>query len=109
MVLGSSTAQVLLKYAGMHAAERQISIQLLMQDWAIWAAGIALAFSMLCWLTALRKIKLAVAYPCTALIYVITPLVSYLLFDDQLKIGYLFGLASIVPGVILTTGGVVRE
>ena len=61
---------------------------------------------MLCWLMTLRNMPLAVAYPWTALIYVLTPLVSAVLFGDVLSAKYMLGMTSIIAGVVLTSGGV---
>lgn len=61
---------------------------------------------MVCWLLTLRQLPLASAYPWTALIYVLTPLTSAVLFDDVVNTKHVIGMACIVAGVFFSADGV---
>ncbi len=101
-----ATSQVLLKFAGLSVAPRADMFHALVVNHWFWGSLLASAAGMGCWLVTLRQISLAAAYPWTALIYVITPLVSTVLFDDLLGLKYMAGIASIVAGVFITARGV---
>jgi drug/metabolite transporter (DMT)-like permease len=106
MVACMATAQVVFKFAGIHAAsEPDIPQAILANPW-LWGGLACAAAGTLCWLLALRTLSLARAYPWTATIYVLTPLASALLFGDVLDGKFLLGMTLIAGGVILTTGGV---
>lgn len=103
-----ATAQVLLKFAGIHAAAHfNVFHAFLANPW-FWGALLAAAIGMVCWLMALKKMPLAIAYPGTALIYVIAPLASAALFGDPLTVQYILGMASIIAGVCLIGFGTAR-
>ena len=107
MITCMAASQVFLKLAGTHAAAGHLDVlhAFLANPW-LWCALLATGAGFLCWLLTLRTLSLATAYPWTALIYVITPLASALLFGDVLNGKYVFGMATIIGGVLLTTGGV---
>jgi len=107
MIACMAASQVFLKLAGSHAATGRLDVlhAFLANTW-LWCGLLATGAGFVCWLLTLRNMSLAVAYPWTALIYIITPLASALLFGDVLNGKYVLGMARIVAGVILTTGGV---
>ena len=96
-------AQVMFKFAGNYIIGHDLIISTLIFNPWLWLGLLATLFGMICWLFTLRKLPLAIAYPWTALIYVITPFVSSILFNDILNTKYLLGLCSIILGVLLTT------
>jgi drug/metabolite transporter (DMT)-like permease len=106
MILLMSTAQLFFKQAGIYASNYQAWHQALALNPWLWIGLLASAVAMLCWLHTLRHMALSSAYPWTALIYVLTPLSSALLFGDQLSAHYLIGMTIIIAGVFLTAGGV---
>ena len=59
--------------------------------------------AMALWLMILRQLSLSEAYPWTALIYIITPIASTIIFGEILKPQYFLGLALVVVGVVITT------
>jgi len=109
MVISMTAAQVCLKLAGRGVAGRfDLVSALLLSRW-LWL-GLALSgLGLVCWLLTLRQLPLAKAYPWTASIYLLSPLVSAALFGDALTGKYLMGMASIVVGVSLTVGSVGAE
>jgi len=76
----------------------------ILNSW-LWTAIIASGLGALFWLFALRCLPLSIAYPWTAMIYVLTPLFSALVFKDVLSFQYGIGITFIVFGVFITTFG----
>jgi multidrug transporter EmrE-like cation transporter len=106
MVLCMAAAHVFLKFAGIQASlQFDVAHAFIDNSW-LWAGLLASGFGAICWYVTLRSLPLAVAYPWTALIYVLTPLASWVLFDDVLTLKYMIGMSGIVIGVLLTTRGV---
>lgn len=99
-------AQVLLKFAGIHASIRFDMLHAFLGNPWLWSGLLASSVGMLCWLMTLRIMPLAMAYPWTALTYLLTPLVSILFFDDVLNAKYILGMASVVAGIFFTASGV---
>ena len=99
-------AQVMYKFAGLWSlSHSELVAAFVLNPWLWGGLGCAL-LGLVLWLLALRRLPLAVAYSWTALIYVFTPMVSSLVFDDLLRAQYLVGLALIASGVVVTTRGV---
>lgn len=105
MIFFMATAQVMFKLAGNHAAAQSDPAQIFMNNAWLWAGLVSSAVGMVCWLLTLHKMPLSRAYPWTAMIYVITPLASAVIFDDVLTGQYLLGMACIVLGVYITASG----
>lgn len=109
MILCMTTSQVLLKYAGIYAATYvNLVDSFLFNPW-LWSALCASGVGMFCWMLTLRHLPLSVAYPWTALIYGITPLLAAWLFSEILTGRYAIGLMLIFAGVLLTSRGVTAE
>lgn len=105
MVCSMTTAQLAFKMAGLKSLEAaDLMDSWLLNSW-MWMAFVASGLGMLFWLLALRRLPLSIAYPWTAMIYVLTPLLSALVFRDLLSIRYGIGMAFIVFGVVITTSG----
>jgi undecaprenyl phosphate-alpha-L-ara4N flippase subunit ArnE len=58
------------------------------------------------WVLALREVPLSIAYPFTALAFVLVPVASAFLFGDALGPRYFLGLAMVVGGVWILGSGV---
>ena len=58
------------------------------------------------WVLALREVPLSIAYPFTALAFVLVPLASAALFHETLGARYFIGLAFVVGGVWILGSGV---
>ena len=105
-MIGSMTAaQIFFKMAGLESLEGVG----LMKSWILnpwlWVSLVASAVGMLFWFFVLRCLSLSIAYPWTAMIYVLTPLCSVLVFSDLLTTQYGVGMLFIVLGIFITTSG----
>ena len=58
------------------------------------------------WVLALREVPLSIAYPFTALAFVLVPLASAAIFPEPLGPRYFIGLAFVVGGVWILGSGV---
>ena len=106
MILSMTAAQVLFKYAGNYMLGQSSFIIGLFLNFWLWFGLLISGVGMLFWVLILRKLPLSRAYPWTAFVYVLTPLISVVLFDDVLSVRYLLGLSCIVAGIFLTAGSV---
>ncbi|QNK01049.1 hypothetical protein [Dyella telluris] len=106
MIVCMTASQILLKFAGLHSVEHAGALEGFVRNPWLWAALTVSAGGICCWLLTLRRLPLAVAYPWTALIYVITPLASAWIFTDVLNGRYAMGMLLILSGVVLTSRGV---
>ena len=59
------------------------------------------AFATVFWLYILQRMPLSLAYPFSALAMVIVPIVSIVIFKEQLQSNYWLGSACIILGVII--------
>lgn len=69
---------------------------------SIWAALVLYGVGMLVWLNVLRTTPLYLAYPLTALCFVLVPVMSSLLLGEPLKPSILLGAAIIILGVVVS-------
>lgn len=106
MIVSMTTAQIMLKLAGNYATEQHELLHSFVSNSWLWISLLASSIGMVCWLLTLRQLPLASAYPWTALIYVLTPLTSAVLFDDVVNTKYVIGMACIVAGVFFSADGV---
>ncbi len=106
MIACTTLSQVLLKFAGLYSAAHPGALAGWLGNPWLWAAVGASCGGICCWLLTLRRLPLAVAYPWTALVYVLTPLAGAWLFAELLNARYAIGIACILAGVLLTSGGV---
>lgn len=105
MVCSMTIAQLFFKMAGLKSLEVvDFMGAWILNPW-LWTAFVASGLGMIFWLFALRHLSLSIAYPWTALIYVLTPLFSTLFFHDLLSIQYGIGMTFIVFGIFITTSG----
>lgn len=103
-----TVAQLFFKLAGIRSLEEIGVIEsFLLNSW-VWASFVATATGTICWFFALRQLPLSIAYPWTAMIYVLTPLCSVFVFQDLFSIQYGIGMGFIVVGIFITTSGVTK-
>lgn len=79
-------------------------IRLLLNPWVI-TAILAAFGAMICWMGAMTKFELSKAYPFMALNFVLVGAASIWLFDEQLSVGKVAGVALIVFGLIVLSRG----
>jgi undecaprenyl phosphate-alpha-L-ara4N flippase subunit ArnE len=103
-VLLNGSAQLLLRKAAVTGATPAEPLSLLRNGWFMVGLG-AYAVSVLTWLLVLRKVPLAVAAPFVALVYVLVPLASRMLFDDHVNSRMWIGMLLVVCGVTLVAQG----
>lgn len=105
MIALMTFAQLLFKQAGLHAnSHPEWYLALALNPWL--AIGLAAsAAGMGCWLLALRRLALSTAYPWTAFTYILTPIGATALFGEVITSRYVVGMALIVTGVVVATGG----
>lgn len=60
------------------------------------------AVTILVWIYVLRTLPLSLAYPLTALSYVVVPLLSYLFLQEKMGWQAVVGSAVIIVGVVIT-------
>ncbi len=68
---------------------------------AIIAACVLYAITTVIWVWVLKHAPLSLAYPFTALSYIITPLLSYFLFDEKLNLQFTVGSFVLMLGIII--------
>ena len=107
MILCMVASQILLKFAGLHLVTHVDTLEGFVRNPWLWAAICSSVGGICCWLLTLRRLPLSVAYPWTALIYVITPLAGSFIFAEELKGSYAIGIVLILSGVVLTSRGVI--
>ncbi len=97
-VLIGVAGQMLLK-SGADAGQEGLLAQFLAPQSII---GLGLYFlAALCYMYALRKLPVSVAYPMVSLSYVVVALAAYWLYGEPLALPKLAGIALICAGVIL--------
>jgi len=68
---------------------------------AIIAACVLYAITTVIWVWVLKHAPLSLAYPFTALSYVITPVMSYFLFNEKLNLQFTMGSLILMLGIII--------
>jgi undecaprenyl phosphate-alpha-L-ara4N flippase subunit ArnE len=106
-VLLNGGAQLLLRQAAMTGATPTSPATLLRNTWFM--AGVAAyGVSVLTWLFVLRRVPLSIAAPFVALVYVLVPLASRVLFSDPISTKMWLGMLLVVLGVTLVVEGAPR-
>ena len=97
----------LLKKRGADSAVAQsvIDVSQLRSGW-VWLSVIAGIGSLLCWLNALRTIRLSVAYNLTGLQHVLVPICSWRLLNETIEGRQWIGIALVFLGVMITAPAV---
>lgn len=99
-VVLNAAAQLLLRQAAMTGAAPTAPLSLLRNTWFL-CGLLAYAASVLTWLLVLRRVPLTIAAPFVALVYVIVPLASRVLFADTINVRMWVGMLLVVAGVTL--------
>ncbi|MCP4875428.1 MAG: EamA family transporter [Gammaproteobacteria bacterium] len=68
---------------------------------AVIAACVLYAITTVIWVWVLKHVPLSLAYPFTALSYVITPVLSYFLFNEKLNLQFALGSLLLMVGIII--------
>lgn len=105
MVLCTTASQIFFK----KAAEYSLALDGLAFGWILnpWLLS-ALLLSVLgagFWIVALKRLPLSAAYPWTASVYVLTPIMSTLVFHEHISLKYFAGLFLICSGVFFASRG----
>ncbi|HEX7670902.1 MAG TPA: EamA family transporter [Polyangiaceae bacterium] len=100
----NGSAQLLLRQAALTGAVPTNPLTLLRNGWFMLGL-VAYGGSVLTWLFVLRRVPLSVAAPFVALVYVLVPLASRLLFADSVSPRTWLGMLLVVLGVTLVATG----
>jgi undecaprenyl phosphate-alpha-L-ara4N flippase subunit ArnE len=103
-VILNGSAQLLLRQAALTGAVPTNPLTLLRNAWFM-GGLVAYGGSVLTWLFVLRRVPLSVAAPFVALVYVLVPLASRLLFADSVSPRMWLGMLLVVFGVTLVATG----
>lgn len=68
-----------------------------------WLSLVLYGSATLLWIYILQQIPLSMAYPFVALGFVVVPIASWALFNEQINIFYLAGVAFIICGLVIIT------
>ena len=117
LVVGSAASGHILLKAGMiqigHIGVAQLSDPISLFRTAvvrpyIWVALFAYGASFLMWAVLLSRIKLSIGYPLLAVLFVIVPVASLIMFNEPISTRQWVGIVVISVGVLLATGGIVQ-
>lgn len=97
-----SVGQILFKATGVALRQAGASITSASVFLPFATAGVVYALASLLWVNALSDTPLAIAYPATALSFVLVPIASYYFFQEQLNLVNVMGLGVIIIGVALS-------
>ena len=100
----NGSAQLLLRKAALTGAVPAMPMTLLRNAWFL-VGLVAYAGSVLTWLRVLGDVPLSVAAPFVALVYVLVPLASRIVFDDSINAKMWMGMVLVALGVTLVAKG----
>lgn len=103
-VLLNGGAQLLLRKAALSGAVPTNPLSLIKNPWFL-SGLVAYGMSVLTWLFVLKRVPLAVAAPFVALVYVLVPFASRLVFSDAVSPRMWLGMVLIVLGVSIVAQG----
>ena len=100
-----SCGQMLFKYTA--ASTPQLTsfssfFALFLNIW-FWISIFLYGSATLLWIYILQQIPLSIAYPFVALGFVVVPLGSWALFNEQINLYYAAGVAFIICGLVIIT------
>lgn len=103
-VLAIASGQILFKTVALKLVGRPLSEALTDTSVLIpfFLAATIYAGATVFWILALRDLSLSRGYMFMAASFVIVPVISSLLFDERLSLGFLAGVALIITGMIVT-------
>jgi len=101
-VVGLAIGQILFKVSA-NAAQAGGSLLAVKPLAALFAAMCLYGVTSLAWVWVLQRTQLGKVYPLMALAFLLVPIGSYFIFGERFQTPYLFGVAFIMIGVILTS------
>jgi drug/metabolite transporter (DMT)-like permease len=102
---GLSAGQVLFKLGAVQLERDGAPTPIPLLNVPIVAALIIYVISTVFWISALRALPLRLAYPVSALAYVLVPVLGHFFLNEPMTIRTLAGAAVIVVGVAIATSG----
>lgn len=95
-----SFGQTLFKQAALAAGGQALASGII-NRWTV-AGLVVYGLATVLWISILRTTPLSVAYPFTAIGFLIVPLAAHYLFGEPLHARYLAGAICIIVGILLT-------
>jgi len=102
---GLSAGQVLFKLGAVQLERDGAPTPIPLLNVPIAVALIIYVFSTVFWITALRALPLRVAYPVSALAYVLVPVLGHFFLSEPITLRTLAGAVVIVVGIVIATSG----
>ena len=101
-VVGLAIGQILFKVSAnaAHAGGSLIAVKPLT---ALFGAMCLYGLTSLAWVWVLQRVQLGKVYPLMALAFLLVPIGSHFVFGERFQTQYVFGVAFIMIGVILTS------
>jgi drug/metabolite transporter (DMT)-like permease len=103
-ILLNGSAQLLLRKAALSGALPTSPASLATNVWFLVGIG-AYGVSVLTWLYVLRRVPLTIAAPFVALVYVLVPVASRIVFGDPIHLRMWLGMVLVVAGATLVAQG----
>jgi len=103
-VIGLALGQVLFKLAAQRLNASTAASMLAWLNLPIVMAVVVYAASTVFWVSALRALPLYLAYPVSALGFILVPILGHFVLHEPLSIRTLFGGAVIILGVAIAAG-----
>ncbi|MBB3770793.1 drug/metabolite transporter (DMT)-like permease [Angulomicrobium tetraedrale] len=91
-----------------HTGRIAYLVAMMLDPWVILSLALA-ALAMLAWMSALERVELSRAFAFTALIYVLVPVCSWLIFRERITALQMLGVVIIAVGVVVAEVGRARE
>ena len=95
--------QILFKMASNRMGPGQPLVQYIFEPFLLAAMTLYFALALF-WVYIIKFLPISVAYPFVALSFIFTPLLAWMLLNEQLSGRYIFGILLICAGVIVTQG-----
>ena len=100
--LALSIGQILIKLAARQLEEQSLTASFLASAWKngfLLSAVLVYGAATILWVWLLRRVPLTVAYPFTALAFVLVPIASFFLLEEPLSTRLILGSLLIVAGI----------
>ncbi len=104
-MLGLSAGQILFKLGAERLERDGAPTAIPFLNAPIVIALVIYVVSTMFWISALRALPLRLAYPVSALAYVVVPVLGHFFLNEQLGIRSLAGAALIIAGIVVATSG----
>lgn len=105
--LAMSIGQILFKLAARQLEEQSLTSAFIVNAWKnvyLLLALVLYGAATLLWVWVLRRVPLNVAYPFTALAFVVVPIASFLVLGEPMSERLIIGSALIVTGIFVAGG-----